>query len=843
VDSAPTRLPEGTVTLLFTDVEGSTAYLREHGDAYLELLVEQRRLIRDAVEARGGVVFGTEGDALFIAFTDAADAVAGALDAQRALTQLPLRVRMGVHTGQPSVHEHDYAGLDVHRVARITAVAHGGQVVVSRATRTAAGDSVAFRDLGEHRLRDFVEPEWLYQLGDGDFPPLRSARNSNLPAPASPLVGRGPEVAELTAMLSTEETRLITLTGPGGTGKTRLALQTAAELASAYANGVYFVPLAPVSDANLVMHAIAHELGVAEVVGEPLARTVVQALEDRTVLLVLDNFEQVLPAAPSIADLLADTRGVAVIVTSREPLRISWEREYAVSPLSADDALALFVERARAVRADFSLADNEGIARAICDRLDRLPLAIELVAARVKLLPLAAIADRVDRCLTFVSSSRRDLPERQRTLRGAIEWSYELLEPGERTLFVRLAVFRGGWTLEAAESVCGADVDELALLLDKSLVTRGADDRFSMLSTIREYAAEQLTSSGDADTVAAAHAEYFLALARRAEASFDGPEQVEALELLEGEHDNLRSALSWALAADHRLAVQLAAALGSFWYRHTHVVEGVAWLERAFAVDDGSDPTALARVVHHLGVLSDLRRDDAAAEHWLETEVVLTREANDRPHLARALNSLAIVARNSGDLGRARQLFEECLAMREELADPGPISVTTCGLGIVAFDEGNLDEAEACFTRSMSIDRKLGDAAGVAINAGNLAWLALVRGHTERAAPLIEQALQGFLEVGDREGLAEALEQTAALALRRDDASEGAQLAGAASALRDAVGVPWASARDRERLERELSGMRTALGDQQFSLAFEDGRALDADAAAQRALARVRDRA
>jgi len=841
VDSAPTSLPEGTVTLLFTDVEGSTAYLHEHGDAYLELLVEQRRLIRDAVEARGGVVFGTEGDALFIAFTDAADAVAGALDAQRALTKLPLRVRMGVHTGQPSVHENDYAGLDVHRVARITAAAHGGQVVVSRATRTAAGDSVAVRDLGEHRLRDFVEPEWLYQLGDDDFPPLRSVRNSNLPAPASPLVGRRPELAELTSMLSTRETRLITLTGPGGTGKTRLALQAAAEVASAYPNGVYFVPLAPVSDANLVMQAIAHELGVAEV-GEPLARTVVQALEGRTVLLVLDNFEQVLPAAPAIAELLAGTRGVAVIVTSREPLRISWEREYAVSPLSADDALALFVERARAVRADFSLGGDEGLARAICDRLDRLPLAIELVAARVKLLPLDAIADRVDRCLTFVSSSRRDLPERQRTLRGAIEWSYELLEPGERTLFVRLAAFRGGWTLEAAESVCGADVDELALLLDKSLVTRGADDRFSMLSTIREYAVEQLASSDEADAVAAAHAEFFLALARRAESSFDGPEQVEALELLEREHDNLRSALSWALAGDHRLAVQLAAALGSFWYRHTHVVEGVDWLERAFAVDDGSDPTTLARVVHHLGVLSDLRRDDAAAEHWLETEVALMREANDRPHLARALNSLAIVARNSGDLRRARQLFEECLAMREELADPGPISVTTCGLGIVAFDEGNLDEAEACFTRSMAMDRELGDAAGVAINAGNLAWLALVRGQTERAAPLIQQALHGFLELGDREGLAETLEQTAALAVRRDDAAEGAQLAGAASALRDAVGVPWASARDRERLEHELFGMRTALGEEEFALAFEEGRALEVDAAAKRALARVRDR-
>jgi predicted ATPase/class 3 adenylate cyclase len=836
----PALLPVGTVTFLFTDIEGSTALLREHGDRYLELLVEHRRLIRDAVEPHGGVVFGSEGDALFIAFGEAADAVVAARDAQSALAPMPLRVRMGLHTGRPTLHQNNYAGIDVHRVARIAAAAHGGQVVVSKATRAAAGDGLAFRDLGEHRLKDLAEPEWLYQLGDETFPPLRSLGNTNLPAPATPLVGRRRELEDLTTILAVEGARLVTLTGPGGTGKTRLAIEAAAELAGSYPNGVFFVPLAPVSDAALVMQAITQELGVTERVGEQPERSIARALEDRTLLLVLDNFEQVLAAAPAIADLLGGTRGVTVLVTSREPLRIRGEREYALAPLAADDALALFVQRARAARADFSLNGDEPLARAICERLDRLPLAIELVAARVKLLPLAAIAERVDACLTFVASSRRDLPERQRTLRGAIEWSYELLDADERSLFARLAVFSGGWTLEAAETVCAADLDALASLLDKSLLVRVGDDRFSMLATIREYAREQLAASDDADAVASAHAEHFFGVAVQAEASFAGPDQVDALGLLEREHDNFRAALAWALDANHPLAVRLAGVLGGFWYRHTHVVEGAGWLERAVDVDDGRDPVALARAVHNLGVLSDLRRDEAAARYWLDAEVKLMREANDRPRLARALNSLGVVTRNSGDLRRARELLSECLIMREELGDPGPISVTTCNLGIVAFDEGNLDEAEARFAKSMAIDRERGDAAGVAVNAGNLAWLALARDEPEHAAPLIEQALAGFLEVGDREGLAEALEQAAALNLRRGRAAEGARLAGTASALRDALGVPWASVYDCERIERELSAMRSALSEDGFVVAYEKGRAIDADAAAQEALAGLR---
>jgi predicted ATPase/class 3 adenylate cyclase len=832
------ELPEGTVTFLFTDIEGSTALLRELGDRYADVLAEHRGVLRNAVEGRGGVVFGSEGDAVFCAFPEATDAIAAAADAQRGLERLPLRVRMGVHTGEPAVRAGDYVGIDVHRVARITATGHGGQVVVSQATRSLVDDDFTFRDLGEHRLKDLPEAEWLYQLGDADFPPLRSLSNTNLPAPPTPLVGRRRELDELVELLRREEARLVTVTGPGGTGKTRLAVAVAAELSDAYPNGVFFVALAPVADAALVVPEIAQTLGVSEQSGEPLERTLARRLEQRTLLLVLDNVEQVLDAAPEIADLLQGTSGLHVLATSREPLRIRGEREYALEPLAADEALRLFVERAQAVRSDFSLNGDEPIARDICERLDRLPLAIELAAARVKLLSLPAIAKRLEQRLSFVASTRRDLPARHRTLRGAIEWSYDLLEAGERTLFARLAIFAGGWTLEAAEAVCDADLDTLASLLDKSLVARAEDERFAMLATIREYAWERLDACEDADAVRGAHADYFLELVRGTEGELEGSGQVEALALLEREHDNLRAALAWALANRPDRGVRLAGLLGSFWYMHTHVLEGCSWLQQALDADEGGDALARARVLHWLGVLNDLRRDEDAARRLLEEAVALYAQTEERSRHTRALNSLGIVTRNGGDLRRARELLTECLAMRRELGEPGMISVTTCDLGIVAFDEGDLDAAESLFEESLAIDSSLGDSAGIAINTGNLGWLALTRGQVDRAAELIGQALRGFLEVGDREGLAEALEQAAALGGRRGQASQGARLAGAAAALREAVGVPWASVYDRRRIERELDAMRAELGDEAFHAAYEDGRGVDAEVAAEEALAR-----
>ncbi len=830
-------LPQGTVTFLFTDIEGSTALLRERGDEYPELLAEHRRLLREAAERHGGVVFGSEGDALFIAFAGADAAVAAAREGQQALAALPLRVRMGVHTGEPAIADGDYVGLDVHRVARIASSAHGGQVVVSRPACEAADGVTTFTDLGEHRLKDLPEPEWLFQAGEGEFPPLRSLSNTNLPAPATALVGRGRELDEITALLRDDETRLLTVTGPGGAGKTRLAVAAGDRLAEAFANGIFFVGLAALRDPGLVVPEIARSLGVSEQPGEPLARSIARRLEERHVLVVLDNVEQVLGAAADVAVLLESAPGLAVIATSREPLRIRGEREYALPPLALDEALDLFMERALAVRADCVVEWDLAVAREIVDRLDRLPLAIELVAARVKLLSLGAIAERLGERLTFVAGTRRDLPERQRTLRGAIEWSYDLLEPGERTLFARIAVFMGGWTLDAAETVTGADLDTLASLLDKSLVTRAGDDRFTMLETIREYAVDRLGACEDAEEICRAHAQYFLGIARAAEAAYDGPDAVAAVNRLEQEHDNLRSALEWALSSDPALGSELAAELGGFWYRHTHAVEGGMWLARAAAAADGSDPLLRARILHNLGVLTDLQRGPEAAR-YLEEAVALYRETDDLRRLTRSMNSLGIVTRNSGDLPRARELLEECLAMRRELGDRGLISVTTCDLGVVAVDEGDLDAAEAYFRESLEIDRETGDEPGVAVNVGNLGWVALARGRVEEARPLVREALRGFDEVGDREGLAEALEQSAVLVGRDGRPEVAARIAGSAAGLRETIGVPPASAYDRERLEQGLEPVRSALRDR-FDAEFAEGLALDTDAAVAQALDEV----
>ncbi|MFN2471116.1 MAG: tetratricopeptide repeat protein [Gaiellaceae bacterium] len=838
-------LPQGTVTFLFTDIEGSTALLRELGDAYADLLAEHRRVLQEAVESEAGVVFGSEGDALFAVFDDAAAAVRAAGEAQRELAGLRVRVRMGIHTGRPAPADGGYVGIDLHRVARIAAAGHGGQVVLSDATRALAGGSFVFRDLGEHRLKDLPEPERLYQLGERDFAPLRSLSNTNLPAPATPLLGRRAELDELRELLARDEVRLVTLTGPGGAGKTRLAVALAADLVDAYPNGVFFVPLAAVSDPALVLHEIVQTLGIAEQPGEPLARTLARRLEDRTLLLVLDNVEQVVDAASELAELLERAPGVRVLATSREPLRVRGEREYALRPLAEPDALELFVERARAVVSDFELDGDEAAAREICERLDRLPLAIELVAARVKVLSPPAILDRLGERLSFVASTRRDLPARHRTLRGAVEWSYELLDEGERFLFARLGVFSGGWTLEAAEAACGCDLDVLASLLDKSLVRRDGEDRFAMLETIREYALERLEENG-AEEARRAHAEYFLALAVEAETRLDGAVQLQTLNLLESEHDNLRAALGWALetgAGPEReaLGLRLAAALGSFWYMHTHVREGASWLSRALAAAPEGDPSARARVMHHLGVLSDLRRDLSEAARLLEGAIELYREAGEARRETRALNSLGIVARNRGDLARARELLTRCLAMRRELGDRRLVSVTLCDLGVVAFDEGDLSDTRRLFEESLAIDRELGDRAGVAVNLGNLSWLALAEGDLDAAPLLMREALAGFEELSDREGVAESLEQIACLAGRRGRPQRAARLAGAAAALRDQIGVPLATAADVDRLERDLARVREELGADRYAAAFAAGNEAGPDTTLDEARAEVEE--
>src|SRR2546425_6729948 len=525
-------LPTGTVTFLFTDVEGSTRLLHELGaDEYADALAEHRSILRQACGAHGGVEVDRQGDAFFVAFPTAPGALRAAAEGLERLAPGPIRVRMGVHTGVPHLTEEGYVGVDVHRAARIAACGHGGQVLVSAST-AALLNRDGLRDLGEHRLKDLSAPERIFQFGDDDFPPLTSLHQTNLPIASTPFMGRKKELGEVVGLLSQDKVRLLTLSGPGGTGKTRLALQAAAELSSHYAHGVWWIPLASLREPALVLATAGRALGARDGVAGHIA--------DRSMLLLFDNFEQVVEAAAEVASLLAACPNLDLLVTSREALHITAEQEYPVPPLLPAEGVDLFVARARAVSPDFAADDTVS---EICRRLDELPLAIELAAARVKALTAAQILARLGQRLPLLTGGARDLPERQRTLRAAIEWSHELLTRDEQRLFGRLAVFRGGCTLEAAEKVADADLDTLQSLVAQSLLRR-VDDRFWMLETIREYATERLEASGMADELRRRHAEHFLPLAEEAEPHLRR-DSAEWADRLEREHDNLRAALDW----------------------------------------------------------------------------------------------------------------------------------------------------------------------------------------------------------------------------------------------------------------------------------------------------------
>ena len=551
------EFPTGTVTFLFTDIEGSTRLLQGLGDRYAAVLAEHHRVLRDAWQLHDGVEVDTQGDAFFVAFARASDAVAAAAGAQLALAGGPVRVRIGLHTGEPLVVDEGYVGFDVHRAARIAAAGHGGQVLLSQATVDLAG--VEVRDLGLHRLKDLSAAERLFQLGTEDFPPLKTLHETNLPVPATPFLGREREIDQIAALLRRPDVRLVTLTGPGGSGKTRLSLQAAAAAAGDYERGVWWVPLASLADPALVETAAAQALGSKD--------TLSATVRDQRLLLVLDNFEHLLNAATGVAETIGSCPHLTVLVTSREPLHVDGEWEVAVDPLREHEAVDLFVQRALAVSSDF--AANGEVAE-ICRRLDCLPLAIELAAARVKALSPSVLLQRLEQRLPLLAGGSRSAPERQRTLRATIAWSHDLLTEAEQNIFACMAVFAGGCTLEAAEQICDADVDTIASLVDKSLLRR-TGDRYWMLETIREFAAERLEGLPNASELYDRHAAWFVALGERARPELDARRGPEWLDRLAAEHANLRSSLEHLLACeDNDRALQLVGAIWLYWAQRGH---------------------------------------------------------------------------------------------------------------------------------------------------------------------------------------------------------------------------------------------------------------------------------
>ena len=899
----------GTITFLFTDVEGSTSLWERNPEAMSEALSRHDEILRTAIEAHNGHVFKTVGDAFHAIFSSAPDALQAALEAQRVLLREewaetgPLRVRMALHTGVAEERNGDYFGPSLNRVARLLSAGHGGQVLLSLATQELVRDGlpeeIGFRDLGERRLKDLSRPERIFQITASDLPsefsPLKTleGRRNNLPAQPTPLVGRETELDEVLALLRSPVVRLLTLTGPGGTGKTRLGLQAAAELTDEFEDGVFFVALAAVANPTLVAPTITRTLGLTESSNQPPEEILKGYLRDRQTLLVLDNLEQILASAALLDALLSSASGLKILVTSRTPLRLYGEHEFPVPPLSLPDpgalppferltqyeAIRLFVERARAVKPDFSLTqENANAVAEICARLDGLPLAIELAAAMIKLLSPQAMLPRLDNRLKLLTGGARNLPERQRTLRNTIEWSYEMLDEGEKTLFARLAVFSGGSTLDAIEAVCdprgelpGDTLEGVSSLLDKSLLWQEegleAEPRFAMLETIHEFALEKLEESGDAETIKRAHAEHFLALAEQAEPKLWGPEDAAWLDKLEREHDNLRAALSQALEFEAaELALRLGGALRWFWFAEGYYDEGRRWLEEALIKDGWASAEARAKSLDGVAWLAheqgDLDRAKEAAEEGLELcaeagfggvvavdfqnmlgeaarhrgdheraveifeeSLALQREAGDKRGVAWTLGSLAIVSSDQGNFERAKKLYEEGLALSRELGSASPLGDYLISLGYESMLEGDLERATELNEEAAALYRKRGRRGGLQYALDNLGWVTLLKGDYEGAETLHKESLRLSRDLGDKLIASESMEGLACAAGAKRDVERAARLFGAAQAQRESVGY-LQTPREHALREPYPAATRSQLGEAAWAEAWEKGRSL-----------------
>jgi predicted ATPase/class 3 adenylate cyclase len=868
--AAPGRdLPSGTVTFLFTDIQGSTDLARRLRDGWPAVLQRHRQILRAAFGAHAGRELGTEGDSFFVVFPDATGAVAAAVEAQRGLAEADwpaegrVAVRMGLHTAEAYPEDGAYVGIEVHRAARVSAAGHGGQVLLSSTTATLVDGHlpahVELRRLGNHRLKDLPEPEEIHQLIieglASDFPPLRAQgpRRADLPRQLTSFVGRNAEVAAVEA--SVDDARLVTLTGPGGTGKTRLALRVATDLVERFDDGASFVPLAPVADPTHVPAAIAQVLDITDAGDQPLEVTLEQWLRERELLLVLDNFEHLLAAAPLVSRLLAAADRLHVLATSRELLRLGGEREYPVPPLAVpsgsdaadaerlleSDAVALFVDRARSALPGFSLTDeNAAAVLAICRRLDGLPLALELAAARLRILSPQALLDRLDRSLETLATGARDAPERQQTLRGAIAWSEQLLDEPERRLFRRLAVFRGGWTFEAAEAVAGAigdlgvDVlDGLSSLADKSLirpVAAAAEPRSLMLQTIREYALERLAAEGERTAAERAHAGYFSALAAAAREHVEGGEAASWMDRLDRESGNLRAALEWLIEHDAAGARRMGPALWRYWQRRGHLGEGRRWLERIEALPDGAaTPGAQAGVHAALGSIAYWQNDFATSRAAYEKSLAIWREIGEEGGLQDATYNLGFIHLVEHRFDDARDAFGESLVLAERLGNQQAIGRLQFGLAMTALVEGKLQEARERYEETIRILEPLGEEYFTWTARRNLVEAATRAGELDEAEARNREIVRHAYEVRDLPMLAMALDDFASIESIRGDGARAIRLGGAAAGVKERAGggapVPLITVVD---VREAAVG---SLDDAAITRLWEEGRRLDDEGA------------
>ena len=868
------ELPTGTVTFLFTDIEGSTRLTQELGDGWPPLLERHRQVARAAWSEQRGIEIGTEGDSFFVVFASAQTAVAAAVAVQRGLAAEPwppgaeVRVRIGMHTGEGLLSGGSYVGLDVHRAARIANAGSGGQVLLSGSTRAlvegSLPDGILLREMGEHRLKALSRPERIWDLVvaglPAEFPPLRTlnAVPNNLPTQLTSFLGRQREIAEARQLLL--DGRLLTLTGPGGTGKTRLSLQIAADATDRFPDGIYFVPLGTITQADLVLPTIAQALGLVDPGMHALDR-LVEHIGPKCFLLVLDNFEQVNDAAPEVAELLMRAPKISVLVTSRSPLRVSGEQEYPVPPLGVPDpshlpdleqlstyeSVALFVERAMAVRPDFAITSANAPAVAeVCVRLDGLPLAIELAAARVRVLSPQAIMERLGDRLKLLSGGSRDLPERQQTLRGAIAWSYDLLEEGDQRVFARLAVFAGGGTLDAFERVVfdpddGADpLDAITSLVDKSLVRQETEltgePRFRMLSTIREFAMEQLAERGEDETLAERHAAWVLTLVEGGAATLFGPDQRAILDRYEREHDNIRAALFRAVAHDHaEMAMRIVAACWRFWQMRGYLAEAREHAERVLALPGSSaHPDARGAALEAAGGIGYWQGDLGPARRWYEEALEIARASGDEARIANAIYNLTFTfTMEHEDQVRARTLAQEAVEMYRRLGDEGGIARSLWGLANTYYFFGDYAGGIDIASEALEIFRRLEDRF---MTAWSLYMIGLYNLTIDRARmrQVLEEALPLFTEIEDKSGYALIFDAFAALFWTEGDVQRALRLAGYASATEASTGTGLA------RINRESADFypATLTSDPELAAAFAEGQQLSVEEATELALGR-----
>lgn len=841
------QLPTGIVTFVFTDIEGSTRLLQRTGDAYRTILEEHATIVRSSVAAQRGIVVSTEGDSFFGVFASPSDAIKAVADFQKQLADhtwpegAEVRVRVGIHTGQGNLGGDNYVGLDVNRAARIAAAGHGGQVLMSQSTAVLVEQhlptTAKLRSLGEHRLKDLAGREPLFQLVieglASEFPPPRTldASPNNLPMQLTSFVGRE-EVEAVTARL--KGARLVTLTGPGGTGKTRLSLQVAAEMIGTFSDGVWFVPLAAITDPSLVTTSVGVVLGLQPSAEDPDHR-LSEYLRSKEMLLVLDNFEQVLDAAPRVATWLQGAPHLKVLVSSRAPLHISGEQEFPVPalrvPSSADlmssdllerfESVALFTDRARSVRPDFVLDDRSGpLVAEVVSRLDGLPLAIELAAARVRSLSLEAIKERLGSSLGLLTGGARDLPERQRTLRNAIEWSYDLLAPSEALLFERLGVFVGGFGLTQAEEVCavGLEIDILdgiTTLADQSLLRpvpeAVADSRFFVLETIREYALERLAAGSEHVDIRGRHAAAYLAFAEIAEPEFTRGNQRLWLDRAETDHDNLRAAFTWAVQnGDGATAQRLTGALWRFWQMRGYLKEGRERAESALAVGGGDEHTML-KALEGAGGLAYWQADmEAALSHYSQA-LDLARRIDDPVLIAKALYNISAPIGIRHGRPASFAALDEGLALAEAAGDRKLIGLIHWGRGTAYYMIENrlFEEGEkALHEYRQAAEYLAGTGATYEIGWAErmLGTVLLALGRNDEAIGHLRKSLYMFVEAGDMSALPLHVADFADLAIAKGDYERGLILAGAANALQAVSETNLIDA-----VERELSNVDRAI--------------------------------